>query len=809
MAVAVAPLSLDGITDARYQVTVTNAAGGAGETVWEKILESTRYGDGAGSLAYVGTCDADATGGVNTVIVELLALYAGDGEVGTSTYRNPGRLSLDVVCLADADASVTFDLTIARQAQQGFFDVAVELDDVFCAAKLDCVDDTGTGDLELLHNPDTSARDLTAVVGFACTGGVTGDTYLYMDDPVITCTRDATSVDIVVDASALGNVDLDADPNANPGGYLFAAGVYRGDEDLYGKSYWNLSLGLDDATFSALGTCVLRGRATASSTAFPQESGGFPIPAGEVYPVIDWAVTLSDAAGRVCTTHEVNQPDSDVATTYVGYLPAANEFTWGQPVYLDHRYHRGGEVLSALPAAGPTFPTSGLMLYVDAAVDSTGRSLDPTGDVPDVMTAAYVDTAPKYWTSDPTGAHGGATGRLLWNADARWEAPSYTVCGWFYKRVDARQGLWSQYDPTNKKKFNWMADPNGEYHNNMIASGGLDYDGGPWFGLNTWHFHALRYTDQGELTISVDGQPWAVVTDYPAGQGTAALSVSLLGRNDDYAAERFDGHVAQAWYYDRALTDGELAAMYQSTKARYGVDRAFITATGPFPPATYPSTGLMLHVDAAIDSSATSLDPTGDVPDTMNATFRGHGPQYWESRPSAGSGIIRWNADARWAGPSYTVAGWFYKRSDGRMGMWSQFTPTPGQKFNWMADPNREYHNNMASAPGVNYDGGPWYTLNAWHFHALTYQSGGQLKISVDGNANAVVVASYSTANSTSYTSVALLGRNDDYAAERYDGDVAQAWYYDRVLTDQELIDLYQSTKARYGVDRVYSPAAP
>ncbi|TNF24134.1 MAG: hypothetical protein EP329_25615 [Deltaproteobacteria bacterium] len=804
--VQVAPLTLDGVTNARYALTVTNGAGGTGDVVWEKTVESLQYGSGSGSLSYVGTCDADT--GVNTVSVELLALYDAGGEVAAAVYQNPGVLSLDVDCVADQDVRVTFDITIARQAQQGFFDVAVELDDLFCSAKLDCQDDAG-GDLDLLHDA-SGARNMTAVLGFACTGGLTGDTYLYMDDPVITCTDGSNNVvTTTVDASGLGNLDLTQAPSANPGGYLFAAAVYRGDEDLFGKSYWNIGFGLDDTRFATLGSCVLTGRATAASEAWPQEPSGFPVPTDRVYPVIDWSVPLSDATGRVCTSHEVNVTDSGVATHYVGHLSGGNLFTWGPQVYLDHRYDRTAGV-SGPAGFAPVFPSTGLMLYVDAAVDPSGTSLDPTGDVPDDMTAQYVDADPKYWTSDPTGAHGGTTGRFLWSADARWSSPSYTVCGWFYKRADARQIAWSQYVPTASKKFNWAFDPSGNYHNNMIASGGVNYTGGPWFDLNAWHFQVLRYENNGQLTITVDGQPWAALLyDYPAGQGSVALDVTLLGRNDDYAPERFDGHVAQAWYYDRALTDQELVDLYQSTKARYGVDRVF----NPSPTATvtttpvYPSDHLMLYVDAAVNTTAQSLDATGDVPDTMNATWRDRGPKYWESTPAVSS-LIRWNADARWAGPSYTLCGWFYKRSDGRMGMWSQYTPTGSRKFNWMGDPNREYHNNMLSA-AADYNGGPWYDLNAWHFHALTYQDQGQFKISVDGNPNAVAVTSYATPNSTVASSVALLARNDDYSPERWDGFVSQAWYYDRVLTDQELVDLYESTKARYFVDRVYSPAAP
>jgi len=343
LAVAVAPLNLSGITNAEYLLTVHNGPNATGDVVWTRTVTSQQYGDGAGSLSYVGTCDA-ATG-TNTVTLELLSLSDLSGEVPVGTYMNPTPVSRDIACVANADVAVQFDITLARQAEQGFFDVAVQFKDLFCAAKLDCQNADGS-DLELLHAPG-GARDMTVVLGFACTGSLTGATYLYMDDPTIRCTGTAPAL-VTVDPTGQGQVDLGGTPDPNPGDYLFAAAVYRGVEGLSHKAYWNVSFGLDATRFTANGTCVLAARATASDTAFPQTEQGFPLPTGTVYPVIDWSVTLSDATHRVCTRHEVNGGDG-VATNYVGHLPLTSGFTWSpNPIYLRHRYEPATDtVLSA------------------------------------------------------------------------------------------------------------------------------------------------------------------------------------------------------------------------------------------------------------------------------------------------------------------------------------------------------------------------------------------------------------------------------------------------------------------------------
>jgi len=56
--IAVAPLGLTGVTDACYDLRVTNRPGGLGDTVWTKTgVCSRQYGDSAGAL----TMSAPAT----------------------------------------------------------------------------------------------------------------------------------------------------------------------------------------------------------------------------------------------------------------------------------------------------------------------------------------------------------------------------------------------------------------------------------------------------------------------------------------------------------------------------------------------------------------------------------------------------------------------------------------------------------------------------------------------------------------------------------------------------------------------------
>jgi hypothetical protein len=303
VAISVAPLSLPGVSDATYTLTVTNDGG---DVVMTRSLTSSAYGAGDGSISYVAPCDADDND--NTVSLELLELRGPGGAlIDPATWRNPGELSRDFTCVEGADVAVTFDLTIARAATQGFFDVAVVFDDIFCSAKLDCVDEDDQP-LLLLHDGD-DGRARTAVVALACTGGPGAvATTLYRSALTVTCSGGTA----VVDPSAgPGNLGFGSGISGTDG-LLFGAAVYAGTEQLgYNKRYWNVLLGLGPAATG----CTLTATATATSGTFEAST----TPAGNAWPYIDWDVALTNGAGvTVCAHHPLDGVglEAGVATEY-------------------------------------------------------------------------------------------------------------------------------------------------------------------------------------------------------------------------------------------------------------------------------------------------------------------------------------------------------------------------------------------------------------------------------------------------------------------------------------------------------------
>lgn len=289
--VAIQALELQGVTDAVYTITVKNDVD---ETVWSRTVTSSQYGDGQGSLTYVGTCDAYDNDGDGTAlnVVELLVVDL--PPLAPADWVNPtanGPLVQTVPCLENEDVQVEFTVALMRDADQGFFDVAVNFEDIFCSAKLDCVDDAGAP-LTLLHNPQTGDRGPTAVMALACTAGVGSDTHLYMDDVQIECDAGTTyTVDSAFDGVAGGSPPL-----------VYGALVMRGDELLVGgsKAYWNVAIGLDttvlgDASHTG---CVLRATGTASDGLWANGTS----PTGAVYPYVSWEVPLT-SGGPACGEH--------------------------------------------------------------------------------------------------------------------------------------------------------------------------------------------------------------------------------------------------------------------------------------------------------------------------------------------------------------------------------------------------------------------------------------------------------------------------------------------------------------------------
>jgi len=423
----VAALSLAGVGDVVWDVEVLNGANPA-EVVWSKRLTSSRYGDGAGSATVVGPCDASADARANTVRLWVVGVYdapvvsAGAFARGDATgagavdgealpFQSPtlaGPLTREFACLPNADVTVSFEVALMRPAVQGFFDVAVAFDDLFCSAKLDCCEAPagpacaldGSEDLALLFD-DAGARASTLVLGFACTAGPHAevDTQLYLDALTLDCTSpsaESFGADLVLDPSgAPGNqctagalsacTDVVTEhglPPVDADLYLFQVAVYRGFEALESggevaqKVYWNVALGVRRP---AIGQCWLRTRATADGAAGTPAIDQGAVAPGVVYPYIAWDVPLGSCGAEALRFDDPTAPVRPAYTTTSGPgLGFAYGFGKHMPAgsFCVPRCENGGQCVGGRCDCPDAFtgPTCG------EAAPGCGSSSDPCPD---------------------------------------------------------------------------------------------------------------------------------------------------------------------------------------------------------------------------------------------------------------------------------------------------------------------------------------------------------------------------------------------------------------------------------------------
>ncbi|MFT7579672.1 MAG: hypothetical protein ACI9MR_001338 [Myxococcota bacterium] len=333
VAIAVAPLTLPDVDGVCYGLSVYNGnPDDAGtDTVWTQTgVCSGQYGNGAGGgITYVGPCDASIEGNRNYIGLVLESIDAGGaltdqvtvGDGGVADFVNPctagAACTLDFECVENADTLIEFNVTVLRAANQGFFDIAVNFDDIFCSAKMDCEYDNGP--IMLLLNPETGERGQTGVVALACTSGAgdASDTVLHMSSIEVTCDGgDPIVLDPTVGPGNAWRTTTPGTPDPDTNDAVWQYAVYRGVEDLVcgaggscNKMYWNVAIGFDPNAAN----CSVTARGTASTSAQMNDA---LTPENSTYPWIDFAVTLTGDGELLCGQNPLNGENSGVQTTY-------------------------------------------------------------------------------------------------------------------------------------------------------------------------------------------------------------------------------------------------------------------------------------------------------------------------------------------------------------------------------------------------------------------------------------------------------------------------------------------------------------
>jgi len=422
VAIAVAPLTLPNVAEVCYGLTVYNSdptVDGA-QTVWSQPnVCSGQYGNNVGGdVTFIGTCDADTPNPNNNLnyvklVLNTVEVQPGRGSLpadiknilddqatvaisgdGDADFENPclgtAGCVLSFECLENADVQVEFNLTIMADADQGFFDIAVNFEDIFCSGKYDtcyATDDAGTDIdeskwVELLFGDDATAatpvdgpgRDRTGVLALACTGGpdtaaagnregIDYDTTLHYSQVTLTCSNGTTTntIDLPLNLAA-GNHDVAVAWGGAIGTQSLQYATYLGTEELdcgttqgpngttvpvsCNKKYLNIAIDLEDVP--ADWRCALNAQATATNGVDDGENpvdtepldNGVLSAAGTNYPFIN--VAIKDALS--CQMNPLGGPGA------MGIISASSFI--GGTVVKPMCYATDGAVVSRLGAVG-------------------------------------------------------------------------------------------------------------------------------------------------------------------------------------------------------------------------------------------------------------------------------------------------------------------------------------------------------------------------------------------------------------------------------------------------------------------------
>ncbi|TNF23926.1 MAG: hypothetical protein EP329_26255 [Deltaproteobacteria bacterium] len=167
-----------------------------------------------GALTYISPCLAAADGPrLGQIRVTITDLWDFEGN-RLEDLELPPSQTKQFLCAEEQDTKVAFEFTVVRSSNTGFADVVVDIDDIYCAAKIDCQPD-------LWPDDETGVMGPALVFGLACTGG---------------------------DDVALGDnllaFSFDTDPAEACPGLTGIGGTYTGYQTIGNQAFWNTILPL-------------------------------------------------------------------------------------------------------------------------------------------------------------------------------------------------------------------------------------------------------------------------------------------------------------------------------------------------------------------------------------------------------------------------------------------------------------------------------------------------------------------------------------------------------------------------------------
>lgn len=438
----------------------------------------------------------------------------------------------------------------------------------------------------------------------------------------------------------------------------------------------------------------------------------------------------------------------------------------------------------------PKVISDGLVLYLDA---TNPRSYSGTGSTwTDLSVYGYNSTL----VSSPTYINN-KYGQLAFNGSTQyatvpytstlWNAQTFTLSVWAKKIGTGDQGT---FGIMISKDINYIAHAhNGKTMASFRNSTGqqtLIYGNNP-ASYNEWRHYAFTY----------DGTV-GVLYENGAATGSTALSGNVVNSSSnplnigryDGGGYHFNGCIAGAMVYNRALSADEVLQNYNATKYKYILKENIVT------------NGLALHYDMSdyrsapfTGTSITDLSGIGNTGTLIN------GPAF----SSSNGGVISFDGTNDYLDvPSissitgdFTVGIWFYTTSvsDIYYRRLIDFNYVTGFWLGRNASTN-------SWGGGILEGNAPYgiylpFTNGEWHY-LVSIRSGSTHILYGDG----ITSTTSNTVSTGNLTSVNNLRIASEFGGTNqfFNGNIAQVQIYNRALTSQEVLQNYNATKTRFGI---------
>jgi hypothetical protein len=309
---------------------------------------------------------------------------------------------------------------------------------------------------------------------------------------------------------------------------------------------------------------------------------------------------------------------------------------------------------------------------------------------------------------------------------------------------------------------------------------------------NTWYYIVYRRDGSGSGTIYINGvaQTPSVTTAYTFIDNGDIKQIG--GGGSTGTGQQFNGRIGDVHLYKRALAQHEILQNYNATAAKY---------------ATLVSTNLVLHLDAGNASSYsgsgttwTDISGQGNTTTISGATYSASNGGIF-TFTAATRGTVT-NGSSIIANSNYTKSVWVkFSSLTGLKNLISGSDSSPiSMHAFWCPDSWNGYTNKFTA--GHNND---WTLVNStttavvdtWYNVTMSFSTSAGMKLYVNG-----VLQSSNAAATTAFPFATggplYLGQYGTNYSNGFAGSLSMAMIYNRALTDAEVAQNYEATKARF-----------